>query len=60
MHRQNVPIALGSDAPQVFNVPGDSAIKELELFVDIGLSPYEALRTATSAPAAFATSAKDM
>lgn len=53
MHRQQVPIALGSDAPQIFNVPGDSALEELRVYVDIGLTPYEALRTATVAPAQF-------
>lgn len=53
MHRAGVPIALGSDAPQVFNVPGDSAHGELRLYGEIGLSPYEALRTATVMPARF-------
>ena len=53
MHRQHVPIALGSDAPQIFNVPGDSALEELRLYAEIGLSSYDALKTATSAPAEF-------
>jgi imidazolonepropionase-like amidohydrolase len=42
-----VPVLLASDAPQVFNVPGDSAHHELELYVAAGLTPYEALRTGT-------------
>jgi imidazolonepropionase-like amidohydrolase len=42
-----VPIVLGSDAPQWFNVPGASAQRELSLMVEAGLSPYEALRTGT-------------
>lgn len=45
--------ALGSDAPQVFNVPGDSVHEELRVYVESGLSPYEALRTATARPAEF-------
>jgi imidazolonepropionase-like amidohydrolase len=36
---------LGSDAFSV--VPGFSAVQELEFFVRAGLTPYEALRTAT-------------
>jgi imidazolonepropionase-like amidohydrolase len=47
MHRAGVPVLLASDAPQVFNVPGDSAHHELELYVAAGLTPYEALRTGT-------------
>ncbi|MEM9056241.1 MAG: amidohydrolase family protein, partial [Pseudomonadota bacterium] len=40
-------LLLGSDAPQVFNVPGFSAHRELELLVAAGLTPFEALATAT-------------
>jgi imidazolonepropionase-like amidohydrolase len=47
MHAAGVPILLGSDAPQVFNVPGDSALEELRLYVEIGLTPAEALATGT-------------
>ena len=47
MHEARVPILLGSDAPQVFNVPGDSTLEELRLYVEIGLTPAEALSTAT-------------
>lgn len=47
LHAQAVPILLGSDAPQVFNVPGDSALEELRLYVEIGLTPAEALNTGT-------------
>jgi imidazolonepropionase-like amidohydrolase len=47
LHAAGVPILLGSDAPQVFNVPGDSALEELRLYVDIGLTPAEALSTGT-------------
>ncbi len=53
MHAQGVPIIVGSDAPQIFNVPGDSALAELEVYAQIGLSPLEVLRTATTNPARF-------
>jgi imidazolonepropionase-like amidohydrolase len=42
-----VPFALGSDAPQFWNVPGFSAHRELRSLVDAGLTPYQALRTGT-------------
>lgn len=53
MHRAGVPVLLASDAPQVFNVPGDSALVELELYVAAGLSNYDALRTGTANAARF-------
>jgi hypothetical protein len=53
LHKQGVPIAAGSDSPQVFNIPGDSVLREIALYADTGLSPYEALRTATVNPARF-------
>lgn len=42
-----VGLLLGSDAPQVFDVPGFSIHHELQYLVDAGLRPYEALRTGT-------------
>ncbi len=44
---------MGSDAPQIFQVPGFSLHHELELMVESGLTPYEALATGTTAPAEF-------
>ncbi len=46
-NRNGVGLLLGSDAPQVFNVPGFSTHQELQYLVDAGLTPYEALRTGT-------------
>ena len=46
-------ILLGSDSPQIFNVPGYSIHRELQYLVDAGLSPYEALLTGTVNPARF-------
>lgn len=40
-------LLLGADAPQIFNPPGFSVHRELEIMIDAGLSPYEALRTGT-------------
>lgn len=42
-----VGLLLGSDAPQIFNVPGFSIHHELKYLVDAGLTPYEALKTGT-------------
>lgn len=42
-----VPFALGSDAPQWWNVPGFSVHRELQSLVQAGLTPYQALRTGT-------------
>jgi hypothetical protein len=47
LHDAGVPILLGSDAPQIFNVPGFSMHEELATLVAAGLTPYEALRTGT-------------
>jgi len=56
LHRAGVPIVMGTDANQAPGVPanvpyGESAHRELELLVDAGLSPTEALRAATAAAA---------
>lgn len=48
-----VGLLLGSDAPQIFNVPGFSAHHELKYLVDAGLTPYEALKTGTTNVAAY-------
>ena len=38
---------LGSDAPQIMNVPGYSAHQELAYLVNAGLTPLEALQSGT-------------
>jgi imidazolonepropionase-like amidohydrolase len=43
----------GTDAPLPLLVPGFSLHEELEYMVEIGLSPYEALRTSTYNPAVY-------
>ena len=47
MHAAGVPFALGSDAPQMWNVPGFSIHRELQSLIDAGLTPYQALKTGT-------------
>jgi imidazolonepropionase-like amidohydrolase len=53
LHAAGAGLLLGSDAPQVFNVPGFSLHHELQFLVDAGLTPYEALETGTTAAAEF-------
>ncbi|HYF32778.1 MAG TPA: amidohydrolase family protein [Chitinophagaceae bacterium] len=43
-----VGLLLGSDAPQVFDVPGFSIHHELRYMVEAGLTPYQALRMGTA------------
>jgi len=50
---RGVPILAGTDAPNPFVFFGFSLHDELELFVEAGLSPTEALRTATLNPSQF-------
>lgn len=51
--RRNAVLLGGSDAGTPFVVPGASLHDELALMVEAGLSPLEALRAATVAPARF-------
>jgi imidazolonepropionase-like amidohydrolase len=53
LHEAGAGLLLGSDAPQIFNVPGFAVHHELGFLVAAGLSPFEALQTGTTAPAAF-------
>jgi imidazolonepropionase-like amidohydrolase len=53
LHRAGAGLLLGSDSPQIFNVPGFSLHRELDALVAAGLTPYEALRTGTVAVAEF-------
>jgi imidazolonepropionase-like amidohydrolase len=53
MHRVGVHFLAGSDGPDPMVVPGFSLHRELELLVEAGLTPVEALRTATANPAKF-------
>jgi hypothetical protein len=60
LHHAGVPLMAGTDAMGVALLsPGSSLHRELELLTESGLTPYEALRTATVAPAAFLRKEKE-
>ncbi len=47
LHQAGAGILLGTDAAQPYHIPGFSIHEELEMLVDAGLSPYEALEAGT-------------
>jgi imidazolonepropionase-like amidohydrolase len=54
MYDAKIPFLAGTDAPQGYDlVPGASIHRELQLFVRAGLTPLQALQTATLNPAIF-------
>lgn len=53
LHEAGAGLLLGSDSPQIFNVPGFAIHRELTYLVEAGLTPYEALRTGTVNPAVY-------
>ncbi len=53
LHDAGVGLLLGTDSMDAFVVPGFAAHEELKLLVDAGLTPYEAIRTATVNPAIY-------
>ncbi len=60
MHRAGVEFLAGTDMLNPYCFPGFSLHDELELFVQAGLSPMEALQTATLNPARFLGKEKDL
>ncbi|MCI5107321.1 MAG: amidohydrolase family protein [Pseudomonadales bacterium] len=53
MHEAGVPIGAGTDTPINLSVPGYSLHSELDMLVRAGLTPLEAIETATLEPAKF-------
>ena len=53
LHEAGAGLLLGSDSPQIFNVPGFALHRELEFIVAAGISPYEALKSGTANPASY-------
>ena len=54
MYDLKIPFLAGTDAPQGYDlVPGASLHRELQLFVRAGLTPLQALQTATLNPAIY-------
>jgi imidazolonepropionase-like amidohydrolase len=50
IHQSGIPLLAGTDAPNLEMNYGPDLFKELQLFVQSGLSPTEALKSATSVP----------
>jgi imidazolonepropionase-like amidohydrolase len=59
MSDAGVLILMGTDAPQIFSVPGFSLHRELPLMVESGMTPYEVLRTGTVNVAAYLRTTQD-
>ena len=53
LHEGGANIALGTDSPQVFSVPGFAIHHEMALYVELGMTPYEVLEMATRRPAEY-------
>ena len=53
LHAGGAGLLIGSDAPQIYNVPGFSVHRELQSLVAAGLTPYQALETGTRNVAMF-------
>ena len=53
LHKGTNKLLLGSDAPQVFNVPGFSIHHEMQGMINAGLTPLEAIQIGTINPAEF-------
>ena len=57
--KAGVPLLAGTDLPNAVLVPGYSLQRELDALVEAGLTRYQALEAATSAPARFMREAGD-
>ena len=53
LNEAGAPIMLGTDTPIYFGLPGFSLHRELEIYVEAGLTPVEALRNAILTPSAY-------
>lgn len=53
LHAAGAKLLIGPDSPQFFLVPGFATHRELESFVEAGLSPYQAIEAATRNPAEY-------
>jgi imidazolonepropionase-like amidohydrolase len=50
LHAAGAKLLIGPDSPQFFLVPGFATHRELQSFVEAGLTPYEAIEAATRNP----------
>ena len=53
LHAAGAKLLVGPDSPQFFLVPGFATHREIQSFVDAGLTPYEAIEAATRNPAEY-------
>ena len=60
VHKADIPIMAGTDCPIFFLTPGRSLHQELQMLVKAGLSPLEALKTATYNPAKYFNLEKEL
>jgi imidazolonepropionase-like amidohydrolase len=47
LNAAGVPILLGTDAPQLFSVPGFSIHREMQSMIEAGMTPYQVLASGT-------------
>ena len=59
LHDDGANIALGTDSPQIFSVPGFAIHHEMGLYVDIGMTPYDVLEIWTRRPAEYFNATDD-
>jgi imidazolonepropionase-like amidohydrolase len=60
MYHAGVQLLAGTDMPEPYTIPGFSLHQELEFLVQAGLSPIDALRTATINPSIFLKKEKEL
>ncbi len=53
LYRGGAKIALGTDSPQIFSVPGFSVHREMAVYIDAGMTPYDVLEIGTRRPAEY-------
>jgi imidazolonepropionase-like amidohydrolase len=53
LRRAGAKVALGTDSPQVFSVPGFSIHREMQVMREVGFTPYEILASGTRAVAEY-------
>ena len=59
LHDGGVRVYLGTDSPQIFSVPGFSIHREMRLYVEVGLTPYDVLESGTRMVAEYFDAASD-
>jgi imidazolonepropionase-like amidohydrolase len=59
LHKGGVPYLLGSDAPQWWNVPGFSVLREMEAMAKAGFTPYQILESGSRNVAKYVNQEKE-